>query len=71
MPAFDYIPDREVTLEVEKNFRSGMYTAKVNGVIIGDYAFKFTAKRAIYKYLKNNYSQKKIVWSNKVILSDK
>lgn len=46
---------RKAIITVEKNLRSKLYTAKVDGLIIGDFAFKFTAKRAARKYIKNNF----------------
>jgi len=56
----------DVTMSVEKNFRSGLYTALVNGRIIGDYTFKFSAKRACKKYIKNNFAESRRVWKRTV-----
>lgn len=58
----------EVEVEVKRNHESGMYTAYVGGCIIGDYTFKFQAKRAIQKYIKNNFSTKQTVYSAKVVV---
>lgn len=56
----------KVTITVEKNLRSKLYTAKVDGKIIGDFTFKFTAKRAARKYIKNNFSEHQEVYSENV-----
>lgn len=59
---------KTVKVEIKKNHNSGLYTAYVNGVIVGDYSFKFQAKRAIKKYISNNFSTKQTVYSAKVLV---
>lgn len=61
-----------ITLDctVERSFNSGLYIAKVDGKIVGDFATKFFAKRAIKKYIKNNFSDKALVWREIVTIAD-
>lgn len=47
---------------VKRSFNTRLYTAYVDGVIIGDFGFKFQAKRAIRKYIKNNFSNQRVVY---------
>lgn len=62
--------NNEITVNctIEKSINSGLYIAKVNGHIIGDFGLKFFAKRAIRKYIKNTFSDKVVVWERTVTL---
>lgn len=59
---------KTVDVEIKRNQESGLYTAYVGGVIIGDFDFKFQAKRAIRKYIANNFSTKQTVYSATVAI---
>lgn len=59
---------KTVNVEIKKNQNSGLYTAYVNGVIVGDYSFKFQAKKGIKKYIANNFSINQTVYSADVVV---
>ncbi len=47
---------------IKRSIETGLYTAYVDGVIIGDFGFKFQAKRAIKKYINNNFNTQEVVY---------
>ena len=55
---------------IEMSLYSGLYEAKVNGISIGFFTFKFSAKRAIKNYIANNFSDKVIVWQKNAEIYD-
>ena len=59
---------KKVNVEIKRSCDTGLYTAYVDGVIVGDYGFKFQAKRAIRRYIANNFSRQNTVYSETVVI---
>lgn len=59
---------KTVEVEIKRSCETGLYTAYVGGIIIGDFGFKFQARRAIRKYIANNFSTKQTVYAETVTI---